>query len=241
MGSIGLRAPYEEIKIVKLDEEGNFIANCAPGEIGTLFLKGPHIFPGYKQQDKNLNIFDDAGWLNTGDLARIDQDNYIWLTGRAKDLIIRGGHNIDPASIEEVLLKHPAVEMACAIGQPDSYAGELPCVYVTINRPVDVETLLRFAKNNIAERAAVPTYIEIMPELPVTAVGKIFKPELKRMAIARVFENSLDQAGIKASISIKQDAQNALIVQIKTSLSDTEINQVLGNFAVPYQICHPSH
>ena len=86
----------------------------------------------YTEADKNRELFAEGRFLRTGDLGRIDADGYLFITGRAKDLIIRGGHNIDPAIIEEALMGHEAVAFVGAIGQPDAHAGELPCAYVEL-------------------------------------------------------------------------------------------------------------
>ncbi|MCW9045561.1 MAG: acyl-CoA synthetase, partial [Alphaproteobacteria bacterium] len=96
-GSIGFRFPYQEMKAVKVDNNGDYLADCGIDEVGVISISGPNVFPGYKQEKHNQGIWVKEGWLNTGDLGRVDADGYFWLTGRAKDLIIRGGHNIDPA------------------------------------------------------------------------------------------------------------------------------------------------
>ena len=94
----------------------------------------------------------------------MDENGEIWITGRAKDMIIRGGHNIAPMIIEEALARHPAVEISAAVGKPDAYAGELPVAYVQLKKGQDAssEDLAEFARNNIAERAAAPAYVKIM-------------------------------------------------------------------------------
>jgi Acyl-CoA synthetases (AMP-forming)/AMP-acid ligases II len=105
------------------------------------------------------------GWLDSGDLGRLDAEGYVWLTGRSKDLIIRGGHNIDPVIIEEALNRHPAVETAAAVGLPDTYAGELPMVFVQL-RPgasATAEELREFCRREIPERAAVPVQVALIP------------------------------------------------------------------------------
>src|SRR5262249_6158122 len=136
VGSVGYRMPYMELKTVALDANGEYLHDCAINEIGTVVMRGPHVFPGYKQEQDNTGVWvsRDVGapWLNTGDLGRMDADGYLWLTGRKKELIIRGGHNIDPQSIEGPLYKHPAVALAGAVGRPDLYAGEVPVVYVSL-------------------------------------------------------------------------------------------------------------
>jgi len=167
------------------------------------------VFPGYKNEDATREVLNKDGWFNTGDLARQDEDAYFWLTGRAKDIIIRGGHNIDPGVIENALSRHPAVELVAAIGQPDAYAGELPAVYVSlkVNTSTTAEELKQFAREHVPERAAVPVYVEILEKMPLTAVGKIFKPDLRRLAISRIFKTALADSGISAEVNVIKDEQ----------------------------------
>ncbi len=223
VGSIGLRLPYTDMKTVVLDERGNYVRDCAVNEVGVIVNAGPHIFKGYKYSQHNSNIWLNAGdgkrWFNTGDLGRVDVDGYFWLTGRKKELIIRGGHNIDPKIIEEVLCRHPAVALAAAVGRPDAYAGELPVAYVKLNRGSDVtaEALLQFARDNIAERAAAPKHIYIRAELPLTAVGKIFKPQLVWWQIAEVYQKQIGSPnlGIEAvDVEVKAHAELGILAKI---------------------------
>ena len=95
------------MKTVVINEDGLVQRDCNINEIGHVIIKGPNVFPGYTDSAKDEGVILDDGWINTGDLGRQDEDGYFWLTGRAKDLIIRGGHNIDPAIIEEALIKFP--------------------------------------------------------------------------------------------------------------------------------------
>ena len=134
-GSVGRVLPEQQIKAVRADGDGPW-ADCAPGETGVLMIGGPAVFAGYVTDPgaggprvSRGDIVHD-GWLNTGDLGSIDADGFVYLTGRAKDLIIRGGHNIDPRVIEEGLLRHPAVAAAAAVGRPDRHSGEVPVAYV---------------------------------------------------------------------------------------------------------------
>ena len=131
-GSAGLRLPYTQIKIVDIDDAGHITREHGVDEIGLVVVKGPSVTPGYVDDAANKGILLPDGWFNSGDLGRIDADGYLWITGRAKDIIIRGGHNIDPTVIEETLLKHPQVVLAAAVSMPDSYAGELPVAYVEL-------------------------------------------------------------------------------------------------------------
>ncbi|MEM8577227.1 MAG: acyl-CoA synthetase, partial [Pseudomonadota bacterium] len=117
VGSIGIPFPYCDIKIVKQTNDGPL--ECETDEIGEICVSNPGVFPGntYTELEKNKDLYYADTYLRTGDLGRMDEDGYLWITGRAKDLIIRGGHNIDPAEIEEALTGHPAVAFAGAIGQ----------------------------------------------------------------------------------------------------------------------------
>jgi fatty-acyl-CoA synthase len=128
VGSIGLRLPYQDMKIVSLDGT----RDITPGEPGLIALRGPNVFPGYLDQAHNAKAWLGDGWLNTGDLGYVDGDGYFWITGRAKDLIIRGGNNIDPRMVEEYFYAHPAVADAAVVGRPDAHAGELPVAYLAL-------------------------------------------------------------------------------------------------------------
>ena len=196
IGSVGLAFPYTEIRILQKTPDGFRI--CDIDEVGEICVSNPGVLPGstYTEVDKNRDLFADGIFLRTGDLGRLDADGYLFITGRAKDLIIRGGHNIDPAIIEEALMGCDGVGFVGAIGQPDAHSGELPCAYVELGKgaTVTVEQLMDYAKTHIAERAAQPKYIEILPELPKTAVGKVFKPDLRRMAITRTYNAALAEA-----------------------------------------------
>jgi len=217
IGSIGLRMPWHEVKVAVLDEAGVYQRDAQIGETGVLALRGPTITPGYKQAERNKDLFLPGGWLNSGDLARQDEDGYFWLTGRAKDLIIRGGHNIDPGLIEEALSRHPAVELAAAVGQPDAYAGEVPAAYVTLRSGASAseDELAAFARETVAERPAAPKAVRILDEMPVTAVGKIFKPALREDAAVHAARAALEAAGVEgAGVSAGTDKARGLVVTI---------------------------
>ncbi len=206
VGSIGLRFPYQPMKTVVLDENGKYVRDCKPNEQGVIVIKGPDVFPGYVQEEHNRGIWVQEGWFNTGDLGRMDEDGYFWITGRLKDLIIRGGHNIDPSTIEEPLYRHPAIALAAAVGKPDAYAGEVPVVYVTLRPGAEAtpEGILEYARENIFERAAVPKEVYIIQEMPVTPVGKIFKPKLRWDSTRRAYEEALvSVAGMVDSLKVK--------------------------------------
>ncbi|WP_286828275.1 MULTISPECIES: acyl-CoA synthetase [Kordiimonas] len=231
-GSIGLRIPYQEMRAAKLDSDGRIARFCGEDEVGVIVIKGPNVFKGYKQAEKNAGVLLDGGWLNTGDLGRVDGEGYVWLTGRAKDLIIRGGHNIDPGMIEGALSKHPAVQMVAAVGQPDAYAGELPVAYVQLvpGFTVDADELMEFARVAIPERAAVPVRIEVVDALPLTAVGKTFKPALRRQAIAYALEKAVQEAGERVSLHIEDDDKEGTVVRLASDDASPIVRDVLGRF-----------
>jgi fatty-acyl-CoA synthase len=241
IGSVGIPLPYTDVRIL-LPMPDRF-RDCAPDEVGEICVANPGVRPGatYTESDKNIGLYADTRWLRTGDLGRIDADGYLWITGRAKDIIIRGGHNIDPAMIEDALLSHPAVAFAGAIGQPDAFAGEIPCVYVELvaGAQTSVADLLAHAEAHVMERAAVPKYLEILPELPKTAVGKIFKPDLRKRAIARVFARALAQAGLAAEVvDVVEDKKRGLVARLRATgpLDKARLREVLGSFAQAHDL-----
>lgn len=248
VGSIGKALPGIEVKIVELDSEGRYLGDCPDETVGQLVIRGTTVFPGYLDEAANRDLFLPGGWLKTGDLARRDARGFFFLTGRAKDLIIRGGHNIDPAVIEEALLKHPAVLGAAAVGRPDPHAGELPVVYVELRagQTVSGAELAAHAAVHIHERAAIPKAIHVIERIPLTAVGKPFKPAL----VWRETEDALVSAlstvvGIdRFCVEVGQDARHGTLARV--SLLDVPANrratleqavlQVLGVFAVHHDI-----
>ena len=241
-GSIGLPMPYCEVSIKVLDEQGNYLREANRNEIGNLCIRGATVFKGYLQSSKNAGIWVDGDWFNTGDLGRVDADGYIWLTGRSKDLIIRGGHNIDPQMIEEALHKHPAVAMAAAVGKPDEKAGELPVVYVQLKPGAEVSEaeLLAHAAEHIHERAAIPKDAWIIDTIPLTAVGKTFKPALRFDAIARVYQSALAEIDARLRVEVLSDDKRGQIAHIyipadQAALADA-VSQRLAGFAVAIEL-----
>ncbi|MGB0960266.1 MAG: acyl-CoA synthetase [Halocynthiibacter sp.] len=242
IGSVGVALPHNNVRVLNCDEAGNVIKECETDEIGEICVSNPGVWVGhtYTEADKNIGAFADGSHYRTGDLGRIDEDGYIWITGRAKDLIIRGGHNIDPAEIEEALAGHEAVAFAGAIGQPDSFAGELPCVYVELVDGAEVTEgeLVKFARKHVHERAAHPKYLEILDELPKTAVGKVFKPDLRKMAITRVYNAHLADNGFAAEVvDVIDDKKRGLVARlVKTGEVDEEaLGHSLGEHTRPWE------
>lgn len=242
VGSIGIPFPYTDVRIIS-PATGK---DAAADEIGEICVSNPGVYGGktYTEEEKNAGLFypgtiSDAQYLRTGDLGRKDADGYLWITGRAKDLIIRGGHNIDPAEIEEALAGHEAVAFAGAIGQPDLHAGEVPCAFVELIAGADVtsEDLMAYAKEHIHERAAHPKHLEIMAELPKTAVGKIFKPDLRKSAITRIYNAAL--ADLTAEVTVvAEDKKRGLVAHVaKTGgVTDEEIGKALNAYTIPWEL-----
>ena len=237
VGSVGLPLPYSHVRILRAGPDG--FHECAPGESGEICVASPGVFAGstYVQADRNRDLFAEGRFLRTGDLGRIDADGYLWITGRAKDLIIRGGHNIDPAVIENGLISHPDVVAVAAVGQPDRVAGELPCAYVQLRHgAVATEAeLAGHARAHIHERAAVPRHIEVLDELPLTAVGKVFKPALRRMAVARVLNDELKgSARVTEVVEDKAAGMTARIACMPGADRDA-VARRLGEYAVRWE------
>ena len=238
-GSVGQRLPYQELKIALLHEDGSFASECEQNEIGAVLVKGPNIFPGYLKPEHNAGIFAKDGWFNTGDMGRIDRDGFLWLTGRSKDLIIRGGHNIDPASIEEVLLKYEKVQLAAAIGKPDARVGEVPVAFVSLKpgETATEEEILQYAQSSIRERAAIPTQVTILDAIPVTAVGKIFKPSLRERVILQTIRQGLSDIPIEADVKIARDDEGVMSIQVNCQTRDDidRAKAALAPFALPFR------
>ncbi|MEU1600145.1 acyl-CoA synthetase [Streptomyces sp. NPDC005708] len=202
-GTVGRRLPYQQVKTVRIDPDTGRWHDLPPGATGVLAVSGPVVFAGYVTEHTAHGpclqtagkIYD--GWLETGDLARIDADGFVCLAGRAKDLIIRGGHNIDPAGIEDALLAHPEVTAAAAVGRPDPHAGEVPVAYVTLTpgARVDPAELLTWATERVPERAAAPREVLVIDAIPLTAVGKPYKLGLRLDATRRAVHAELAAHG----------------------------------------------
>lgn len=208
-GSVGVRLPYTEVTVRRLGSEGGpdeLGEVCDVGEIGAVVVRGPTVSPGYRNPDHDDGVFE-HGYLLTGDLGYTDEAGNLYIAGRVKDLIIRSGHNIDPFMIESAMIEHPAVALAAAIGLPDAYAGEVPVVYVSLlpGAQASVAELEEHARKTIAERPAWPRRIEIVEEIPLTAVGKVYKPTLRldgiRRLAERVVHGDLGLAGAAVAVT----------------------------------------
>ncbi len=249
IGSIGIRLPYHQMKIFIVDDEGRFVREAETDEIGSVCISGPNVFNGYLDDAHNRNIWPKEGWFNTGDLGRQDADQYFWLTGRQKELIIRGGHNIDPASIEEPLYQLDGVQVAAAVGRPDPYAGEIPIAYVQLQEDADLkaEQILEHLKATIGERAAIPKEVFIVDEIPLTPVGKIFKPSLRWDATKRVYEAELQKLGGLAEsvdVAVGEDKVYGTLAVITVKAApeasaqtiEEKVQQILSQYTIRYRL-----
>jgi fatty-acyl-CoA synthase len=234
-GSVGLRLPYTKVTVRRLTNDGSLGEACDVGEVGVLTIAGPTVSSGYRDPEQNVGTFVD-GELNSGDLAFIDGDGRIYIAGRSKDLIIRGGHNIDPLMIENTLQRHPSVAVAAAVGMPDSYAGELPVCYVELlpDSNVTEDELRAFAEAEISERPAWPKHIRIVDSVPMTAVGKIFKPILRQDAVERVVQGILDERGLQGDVEVTAGGPRGMSVRVTLGeggdQASSQLQQVLDGY-----------
>ena len=240
VGSAGVPFPHTRLRILEFDDAGAVVRACGTDEVGEICVANPGVRAGhtYADEGRNKGLHAD-GYLRTGDLGRLDSDGYLWITGRAKDVILRSGHNIDPAVIEEALLSHDAVAFAGAIGQPDARTGEMPCAYVELVGGAEVKpaALLEHVRGRIGERAAVPRHIEVLDELPKTAVGKIFKPGLRRLAIARVFDAAFAEAKLQVRVAaVEEDRKRGLVAKLERTgeVDDARVAELMGSYTVAW-------
>jgi long-chain acyl-CoA synthetase len=161
-GSVGLPVPDTEIRIV----EGEVVA------------RGPQIMQGYRNRPQETAEALRDGWLHTGDMGELDDDGYLYIRGRKKDMVIVGGYNVYPREVEEVLNAHPAVDEAAVVGGPDAYRGECLHAYVRLRQEARIEDLLSYCAGRLA-KYKVPATLEVLDALPKTSVGKLDKLPLK--------------------------------------------------------------
>jgi long-chain acyl-CoA synthetase len=176
-GSVGIPTPGMDARIVDL-ETGT--QELTPGEEGELILKGPPIMTHYLNMPEDTAATLRDGWLHTGDIARMDEDGYFWIVDRIKDMIIVGGENVYPREIDEVLHEHPQVELACAIGVPDSYKGEAVKAFVVCRagEKLTEEDIIAFCRERLAP-FKVPRQVEIRDALPTSVIGKVLRKTLR--------------------------------------------------------------
>jgi fatty-acyl-CoA synthase len=243
-GAVGQRLPYQHLKAVQVTPDGDWV-DLPSGEVGVLAISGPTVFPGYVVERAPEGPRVDGlgklrdGWLNTGDLARVDADGFVHLVGRAKDLIIRGGHNIDPAVIENALLAHPAVTAAHAVGRPDVHAGEVPVAFVTLapGVPASAEELRAWAADHVPEQPAAPKTVTVLHAIPVTLVGKPFKPALRaeatREAVADALRSMASVTGVRGTV---RDGAVVAVVGLTPGADTTPVEEALNRFAITWRL-----
>jgi fatty-acyl-CoA synthase len=237
-GSVGRALPGQQIKAVTTGPGGSW-TDCGPGQTGVLVIGGPAVFAGYVTDPAlggprvSRDGIVHGGWLDTGDLGQVDDGGFVYLTGRAKDLIIRGGHNIDPRTIEDALLAHPAVRAAAAVGRPDRHSGEVPVAYVVpaAPGPFDETDLLAWAGTAIGEAAARPKRIYPVTAIPVTEVGKHFKPALAADAAVRAITEALTAAGLPDARVTAAHEDGRLVVTV-TGADPGRVRDAVAGFAL---------
>jgi fatty-acyl-CoA synthase len=183
VSSVGRKLPDVEVKIVDVDTG----AEVGTDEQGDLCTRGYHVMRGYyKMDDRTSEVIDQEGWLHTGDLAIMDEDGYVRITGRAKDMIIRGGENVYPREIEEFLYTHPEVSDVQVYGVPDEKYGEKVAAAVKLREGSELtaDDIRDYCSENIAYYK-VPEYVDFVEDYPMTASGKIQKYKLREAAVER--------------------------------------------------------
>jgi fatty-acyl-CoA synthase len=241
-GSTGLRLPYSEVHAAPwIDGQVRVAQRCAPGATGVIVVRGPHVSPGYSDAARNAGMFQD-GWLVSGDLGHIDAQGTIHITGRVKDVIIRGSHNIDPGLVEDAFLAHPAVAMCAVVAEPDAYSGELPVAYVTLKpgESVDAARLLAEVGPTVYERPAQPRRVTVLPALPLTAVGKVYKPALRLAALEVKLAEVLAPLGVPLTVH-GEDRGGALAAVISLAVPEdaalaARARDLLMGMAVPAEL-----
>lgn len=174
IGSIGVALPGQEVRIV--DDQGQ---SAPPGVVGEIVIRGPNVMQGYYKNPEATAATIRDGWLYTGDLGSCDADGYFYIVGRKKEMIIRGGENIYPKEIEEVLYRHPAVAEAAVVGLPDPIWGEQVAAFIVPRPdvPVSAEAIIAYCQEHLADFKC-PRVVEFVESFPKTATGKIQKNRL---------------------------------------------------------------
>jgi fatty-acyl-CoA synthase len=215
--AVGIQNPLVELAILA---GGQLHTGPWPSPTGELLTRGPQVFPGYVDAKQTADACH-QGWLRTGDICRIDADGFVYIIGRAKDVIIRGGHNIDPRAIEDAALAFPGVALAAAVGRPDAYAGEVPMLFVQAQPGVSLDShaLADFVQGKIMEAPARPRSVSIIAEMPVTPIGKIFKPKLREIAAGEAARELLAAEGLAKEVSVEAitDPSRGLFLRIKAA------------------------
>jgi fatty-acyl-CoA synthase len=182
VATVGRAGPHIEVKVVD-PATGLTVPRNAPGELCT---RGYSVMLGYwRQPDKTADVIDAARWMHTGDLAVMDDDGYLSITGRIKDMVIRGGENIYPREVEEFLYTHPDILDAQVIGVPDEKYGEELMVWIRLRpgaAPLTAEALREFCSGRLSHYK-IPRYVHITEDFPMTVTGKVRKVEMREKSV----------------------------------------------------------
>jgi fatty-acyl-CoA synthase len=233
-GSVSVPVALAEVAVL-----AGGVIHRGPSPSGEILARGPQMFAGYLNP-KQVGASFYEGWLRSGDLGRIGEDGEVYVTGRAKDLIIRGGHNIDPADIEDVALTFPGVGLAAAVGRPDPYAGETPILFVspTPGKTIDQAALADHLRAGVAEPPARPRSVVVIDEMPVTPVGKIFKPRLRELAAEQAARELLSGAlpGVAFEVGASHN-ERGLMLQARVPAASVEAARAeLGKLPVGFEV-----
>jgi long-chain acyl-CoA synthetase len=177
-GSVGLPVFDTEVKLVDL-ETGEELPEASEGEI---CIRGPQVMAGYFNKPEETAAVLKDGWLFTGDIGRFDEDGFLYITDRKKDLIIYKGYNVYPRDLEDVIFKHPAVQQCAVVGKPDPDAGELPVAFIELKQgeKATKEEMIEFVNSKIAHYKKIRDVI-FMDQIPASAAGKILKKEIRKL------------------------------------------------------------
>src|SRR6202008_3108789 len=172
--------PLEGMEVRIVDLEGRSVP---AGQTGRLLVRGAQMFKGYYKRPE-LQTFDSEGWFDSGDLAYMDNDGYIRISGRVKDILIRGGENVPVAEIENLLYQHPAVVAVAVVGFPDARLGERGCAFIVprSGSKIDLAAVRTYLSDAKMAKQFWPERVEVVAELPRTASGKIQKFKLREIA-----------------------------------------------------------
>ena len=194
VGTVGRVGPHVEIKVVDPDS-GRTVPR---GEVGELRTRGYSVMRGYwDDPDRTAEAKDDAGWMHTGDLATMDDEGYVNIVGRSKDMVIRGGENVYPREVEEFLHAHPDIADVQVVGVPDAKYGEELCAWVQLRRgaeELDADALRAFCDGRLAHYK-VPRYVLCVDEFPMTVTGKVRKNDMR--------DQSIEQLGLSDAASVR--------------------------------------
>jgi acyl-CoA synthetase (AMP-forming)/AMP-acid ligase II len=170
-GAVGLTIPSTECKIVSV-ETGNAVG---PGEPGEVLVRGPQVMKGYlNRPDATAATVDEAGWLHTGDVGQMDEDGYLYIVDRIKELIKYKGYQVAPAELEALLAAHPAIADAAVIGLPDAEAGEVPKAFVVLRDAITADEIIAYVAERVAPYKRI-RYLDVVEQIPRSASGKILR------------------------------------------------------------------